>query len=285
MQETLMVGSLIGILALSLFLLERLIPLRRAKRPLVGRLLVNLTFAAVAFVTVSLIVRPAAEVSLGWTRQQAFGLAQFEALPAVLRPFLAFLLMDLTFYWWHRANHRIPLLWRFHNVHHLDPDLDVSTAFRFHFGELAFSSAFRVAQIGLIGPSLGGYLLYETVFQAGTLFHHSNIRLPIRAERLLVRLVVTPRMHGIHHCQVREETNSNYATVFSFWDRLHRTLGLNVPQGAINIGVPGYAGKRDNALVSALLFPFRTQRDYWLRADGTVPERKGINQEKKHLVS
>ena len=284
MQETLMVGAVIGAFTLSLFLLEIFIPLRRVKRPLLGRLIVNLSFATVAFVTVSLTVRPAAEAVLGWTGHSGFGLAQLTAIPPVVRPFLAFLLMDLTFYWWHRANHRIPLLWRFHNIHHLDPDLDVSTAFRFHFGELAFSSAFRVAQIGLIGPSLGSYLLYEAVFQAGTLFHHSNMRLPIRAERLLVKFVVTPRMHGIHHSQVPEETNSNYATVFSFWDRLHRTLRLNIPQGEINIGIPGYTEDRDNALVSALLAPFRDQRDYWRRADGTVPVRSGVVEETSHLA-
>lgn len=284
MQAALMAGAVIGAFALSLFLLEIFIPLRRVKRPLLGRLIVNLSFAAVAFVTVSLTVRPAAEAVLGWTGHSGFGLAQLTAIPPAARPFLAFLLMDLTFYWWHRTNHRIPLLWRFHNVHHLDPDLDVSTAFRFHFGELAFSSAFRVAQIGLIGPSLGTYLLYEAVFQAGTLFQHSNLRLPIGSERLLVRLLVTPRMHGIHHSQVPRETNSNYATVFSFWDRLHRTLRLNIPQSEIDIGIPGYAGDRDNSLGNTLLAPFRTQRDYWIRADGTVPVRSGTAEDKSSLA-
>jgi len=283
MQDTLIAGAVIGAFALSLFLLERFFPLRRVKRSLLGRLLVNLTFAAVAFVTVSFTVRPAAEATLGWTGQHAFGLAQLPAIPSAVRPILAFLLMDLTFYWWHRANHRIPLLWRFHNVHHIDPDLDVSTAFRFHFGELAFSSAFRVAQIGLVGPSLGSYLLYETVFQAGTLFHHSNLRLPIRSERLLVRFFVTPRMHGIHHSQVKEETNSNYGTVLSFWDRLHRSLRLNIPQGEIDIGIPGYAGERDNSLGSALLAPFQPQRECWCRLDGTVPLRSGAAQDKSRL--
>jgi sterol desaturase/sphingolipid hydroxylase (fatty acid hydroxylase superfamily) len=284
MRETLIAGAVIGAFALLLFLSERFIPLRRVKRPLLGRLTVNLSFAAVAFVTVSLTVRPAAEAMLGWTGHSGFGLAQLAAIPSVLRPLLAFLLMDLTFYWWHRANHRIPLLWRFHNVHHLDPDMDVSTAFRFHFGELAFSSAFRVAQIGLIGPSLGSYLFYEAVFQAGTLFQHSNLRLPIGSERLLVRLLVTPRMHGIHHSQVPGETNSNYATLFSFWDRLHRTLRLNIPQGEIDIGIPGYAGDRDNSLGNALLTPFRAQREYWRGTDGIVPARGAAAEDKSCLA-
>jgi sterol desaturase/sphingolipid hydroxylase (fatty acid hydroxylase superfamily) len=284
MKASLLWGVAVGTFALSLFVLERLFPLRRASRPLTNRLLVNLTFAAVAFVTVSLTVRPAAQATLGWTGESGFGLARLGAIPPLLQPILAFFLMDLTFYWWHRANHLIPVLWRFHNIHHLDPDLDLSTAFRFHFGELAFSSAFRVVQIALIGPSLGSLLLYETVFQAGTLFHHSNLRLPIPLERRLVRLIVTPRMHGIHHSQVRGETNSNYATVFSFWDRLHRTLVLNVPQDAIDIGIPGYAGERDNSLGQALLAPFRAQRNYWLRADGSLPVRTATEGAKKQLA-
>jgi len=277
MRETLSVGAAIGAFALLLFLLERLFPLRRAKRPLAGRLLVNLSYAVLAFATVALTVRPAAEAMLGWTGRQSFGLLQMSWVPGAVRPLLAFLLLDLTFYWWHRANHRISLLWRFHNVHHIDPDLDVSTAFRFHFGELAFSSAFRVAQIGLIAPSPWAYGIYELVFQAGTLFHHSNVRLPVRAERLLNRLLVTPRMHGIHHSQVREETNSNYGTVFPWWDRLHRTLGLNIPQGAIEIGIPAYADAGDNRLGNTLATPFRRQRRYWRRDDGTMPQRESAD--------
>lgn len=271
MKNLLFLSATIAVLALGLFLLERIFPLRRAKRPLGGRLLVNLTFAALAFATVFFTVRPAAEAMIGWTEQNSFGLLRLPAFPAAIRPVLAFLLMDLSFYWWHQANHRVPLLWRFHNAHHIDPDLDVSTAVRFHFGEIAFSSAFRVAQIGLIAPSPWVYAAYELVFQANTFFHHSNVRLPIRIERLLNRVLVTPRMHGIHHSQVKDETYSNFSSVFPWWDRLHRTLRLNVPQGAIRIGVPAYATAGDNRLWSALVMPFHKQRDYWRDPDMPTP--------------
>jgi sterol desaturase/sphingolipid hydroxylase (fatty acid hydroxylase superfamily) len=267
-------GAVIGGIASLLFLLERFIPLRRAKRPLAGRLFVNLVFALLAFATVTLAVRPAAVAVLGWTGRASFGLLHLPALPEAVRPVLAFMMMDLTFYWWHRANHSFPLLWRFHNVHHIDPDMDVTTAFRFHFGELVFSSAFRVVQIGLIAPSPLAYAAYELVFQAGTLFHHSNVRLPIRCERLLNRVLVTPRMHGIHHSQVREETNSNYSTVFPWWDRLHRTLRLNIPQAEVEIGIPAYARLEDNRLRSALAIPFRKQHSYWHREDGSMAARE-----------
>src|SRR5207249_6780386 len=215
----------------------------------------------------------AATAALSWATQKPFGLVHLLALPSALQFIAAFLLMDLTFYWWHLANHRIGFLWRFHNVHHIDPDLDVSTGFRFHFGEVAMSAVFRVAQVAVIGISAPAFAVYELVFQANTLFHHSNLRLPIRVERWLNKVLVTPRMHGIHHSQIRREADSNFGVVFPWWDRLHRTLGLNIPQARIVIGVPAYSEPEDNQFVNAVLTPFRAQRDYWRRDDGAVPER------------
>jgi sterol desaturase/sphingolipid hydroxylase (fatty acid hydroxylase superfamily) len=249
----------------TLFGLEQLSPLRRRRRPLLGRLLLNFGLSTLSFLTALALVRPAAIAALHWTSSAPFGLVHLVPMPPAARLLLSFLLMDLTFYWWHVANHRIPFLWRFHNVHHIDPDLDVSTAFRFHFGEVAFSAAFRAVQVGLIGLSAGAFAFYEVVFQVSTLFHHSNLRLPERLERRLNALLVTPRMHGIHHSDVREHTNSNYSVVLSCWDRLHRTLGLDVPQSQIVIGVPAYSDAKDNTPLNALLLPFRPQRDYWRR--------------------
>jgi sterol desaturase/sphingolipid hydroxylase (fatty acid hydroxylase superfamily) len=117
------------------------------------------------------------------------------------------------------------------------------------------------------------YAAYEAAFQLNTLFHHSNARLPLRLERALNRLLVTPRMHGIHHSQVRRETDSNFSVVLPWWDRLHGTLRLNVPQAAIAIGVPAYTLADDHRLWPALTLPFRRQRDYWRRPDGTAVER------------
>lgn len=190
---------------------------------------------------------------------------------------VGFLLMDLTFYYWHLVNHRIPLLWRFHNVHHIDPDLDVSTSFRFHFVEITYSAVFRIIQVLLIRACPLTYAIYETVFAIETMFHHSNVRLPFGLERWLNRLIVTPRMHGIHHSAVREETNYNYGVIFPWWDRLHRTLVLNVPQHSIRIGVPGYLEPEDNRFWNLLRMPFVRQKDYWRFSDGSTPKS---NQDK-----
>jgi len=262
-----------------LFVLERLFPLRRRMRELGARLLVNFSISALAFFVAAFLVRPAAQATLHWANAKPFGLIHLVPLPTPLAFVISFLLMDLAFYYWHIANHRIPFLWRFHNVHHIDPDLDVSTGFRFHFGEVTMSVVFRVVQVSLIGLSGWAFAVYELVFQANTLFHHSNLRLPIRFERMLNKVLVTPRMHGIHHSQVQRENNSNYGVVFPLWDLLHRTLGLNIPQAEIAIGIAGYSLRDDNELRNALLMPFRKQRDYWRRPDGSVVERAGLESQ------
>lgn len=261
-----------GMLA-AFFIAERFFPLRRTRAPLLLRLFINVAVSGLAFVTAMTVVRPSALGALAWTSRESFGLMHLVPAQAWARFVVGFLLLDLSFYYWHVINHKVPFLWRFHNVHHIDPELDVSTGFRFHFGEVLMSTVFRVAQVSLTGVSFATFAAYELVFQANTLFHHSNVRLPIRVERLLNRVLVTPRMHGVHHSQVRGETDSNFGVVFRWWDALHRTIRLNIPQSRIEIGVAGYSRPEDNRLWHALTLPFRTQRDYWRKDDGTIPDR------------
>lgn len=245
------------------FALEQLFPLRRTTTALVGRVILNFIISGLAFAVAWVLVKPAALHTLNLAADNSFGLLHVMPMPAWIQWVLAFLLLDLSFYYWHVLNHRVPFLWRFHNVHHFDPDLDVSTGFRFHFGEVAMSAVFRVAQVALIGPTLEQFLAYELVFQLHTLFEHSNWRLPKKLDDALRLVVVTPRMHGIHHSQYRDETNSNYSVVFSFWDRLHKTLCVNVPQEKIVVGVPGYSSAENNRVWPALAAPFRKQKEYW----------------------
>ena len=264
-MNTVALIAFLGTLYLAFFVVERAWPLRRRKAPLPWRLLVNITITVLAFAAAAMVVKPVSDWSLEWTGMTGFGLMASLGLPAAIEFALTFLLLDLSFYYWHLANHRVRWLWRIHVVHHVDPDLDVSTAFRFHFAEVALSAGFRLLQITLLGPALGTYAIYEAAFQACTLFHHSNIRLPQRAERGINAAIVTPRMHGIHHSQVSEETNSNFGIVFTWWDRLHRTLRLDVPQETVVIGIPGYSRPEDNRTIRLLSLPFLRQRDYWGR--------------------
>ena len=196
----------------------------------------------------------------------------------------AVVLMDYTLYLWHVVTHRVPFLWRFHVAHHVDLDLDASTALRFHFGELGLSTLWRAAQVSLIGVSPLSLSVWQTFLMLSILFHHSNVRLPFEVERRLTRLIVTPRMHGIHHSIIREETNSNWSSGLTLWDWLHGTLRLNVLQEEIVIGVPAYRVPREVELIEVLKLPFSEQRPTWdLPGDGQ-PARDSLAGATHHLL-
>jgi len=247
----------------ALFVLERVFPLRTPKARLANRIVVNVGLGALALVTAALVVKPIAAAAWDVGNNYPLGILNWMPLPVVVEAVLTFLLFDLSFYYWHRANHSVPVLWRLHVVHHLDPDLDVTTTFRFHLGEVALSAGFRAVQILLIGGPIWAAIVYELAFQLNTAFQHSNLRLPIRVERWLNLVIVTPRMHGIHHSKMKHENNANWSSVFSFWDRLHGSLRLDIPQSLIDIGIPGYSRPTDNRLWHALVMTFRAQREYW----------------------
>ena len=199
------------------------------------------------------------------------GLLRHLKLPPFLHHLFTFLILDYGNYRWHRLNHSSPFLWKFHQVHHSDLDLDVSTALRFHIGEMLASVFYRAAWIIGTGAAPATILFYEVIFEAATGFHHSNLRLAEKQDKALSHLIVTPRMHGIHHSIVKEETDSNFCIIFSFWDRLHRTLRLDIPQEKINIGVP-YIRHHQNApeLLRMAAYPLPE----WRLPDGQVPVRK-----------
>jgi len=106
------------------------------------------------------------------------------------------------------------------------------------------------------------YLVYEAAYQAANMFQHANLRLPLLLERALNKILVTPRMHGIHHSVVSEEVGSNFSVVFRWWDAMHRTLRLNVPQRDIIIGVPGYLSPEHNRLWPLVVLPLRFSKNY-----------------------
>jgi sterol desaturase/sphingolipid hydroxylase (fatty acid hydroxylase superfamily) len=161
-------------------------------------------------------------------------------------------------------------------VHHTDLDLDVSTAGRFHFAEYVLSVGYRAAQVMVIGASPATVAISETCVMIAAEFHHSNVRLPLEFERRLNTLVVTPRMHGIHHSIIERESNSNFATVLTLWDVAHGTLKLNVPQQEIMIGLAAHRDASQLTLTKLLALPFGPQKDAWALPDGSRPERKAL---------
>jgi sterol desaturase/sphingolipid hydroxylase (fatty acid hydroxylase superfamily) len=168
---------------------------------------------------------------------------------------LAVLALDLWTYWWHRANHRISFLWRFHRMHHSDPAMDVTTATRFHLGEIALSTVARLGIIPLVGIPLHVIVGYELILLLSTQFHHSNIALPAGIDRILRALIVSPNMHRVHHSIERVETDSNYSSVLSIWDRLFRSYQAKPDYRQIRFGVEGFSGDWSQNFVGLMLTP------------------------------
>jgi sterol desaturase/sphingolipid hydroxylase (fatty acid hydroxylase superfamily) len=166
------------------------------------------------------------------------------------------LVLDLWIYWWHRANHELPLLWRFHQVHHLDELLDTTSAVRFHFGEVVLSALARALVIILLDLSLLAVIVFEALILTGAIFHHSAARIPARLERALASVIVTPSIHWVHHHAIRADTDSNYGTIFSFWDGLFRSRSATARFAGMKIGVERM---RDRPLLRLLAAPFGAQ--------------------------
>lgn len=235
-------------------------PLRRGRESKLRRDARNLAVAGTAALALHVAERPVAERLTALVERRRMGLVKQFALPRALETALAVLLLDYTLYAWHVLTHRVPLLWRFHLVHHADLDLDASTALRFHFGELFISVAWRAAQVLAIGVSPQSLALWQRLLFVSILFHHSNVRLPVELERRLGKLIVTPHMHGIHHSILRAERDANWSSGLALWDRLHGTLRLDVPQAEIEIGLPLYRAPGELGLFEILKLPFDAER-------------------------
>src|ERR1700722_1684915 len=267
---------------LTLAFLERRRPLRRTVEPGLPRTGRNLAIATIGLIAVNLAETPIVARAAAMVERRGWGLVKWFRLPLWLEVCAAVVLMDYTLYLWHVLTHRVPALWRFHAVHHADLDLDASTAVRFHFGELTLAAPWRVAQILAIGTSPLALSIWQTGLLASILFHHSNLELPLDVERRLSRLIVTPRMHGIHHSVLHGETEANWSSGLSVWDSLHRTLRLNVPQSGITIGVSGLQRTEDVGLTRMLALPFDT--DGPLPGDSGRPERPDSGEPRTLLM-
>jgi len=169
---------------------------------------------------------------------------------------LALIFLDGVTYGWHRAYHRVGVMWRMHRVHHSDLDLDVTSSGRFHLTEMLLSAVFRIAVIGLFGATMTSLVVFEVVLGLLNQIEHSNIHIPEPWETRLRSVFVTPDMHRIHHSEVLAHTNSNYGTIFSWWDRLFGTYVFGPDQQALRIGLPEYAHREDVTLGKVLVMPF-----------------------------
>lgn len=235
-------GVSVAVLAL-LWLLEAWVPLFTDRPRRLRHAARNVVVAGPNLLVISLGFSTAAAGVAAWAQAAHFGLLHQWSAPLGVTTAAALLLFDGWMYLWHRANHLIPFLWRFHRMHHSDPDVDVTTALRFHVGEIAFSSGLRLGVIPLLGLQLWQVILYETILLPVIAFHHSNVALPERWDRRLRLAIVSPNMHRVHHSEWQPETDSNYSSIFSWWDRLGRSFRLRPDVESLHYGLREFDGE------------------------------------------
>ena len=228
----------------------------------------NVTLGLVnALVVAAIFVHLWANVSQ-WSTANGIGLLHLYPLEGWQRVMAAILLLDLWTYWWHRLNHRIPFLWRFHKVHHSDPRMDVTTANRFHLGEIVISSLLRLGVIPLFGVTLGELAFFETLMFTNTQIHHANIRFEKKIDRLMRLILTSPAMHKVHHSTWQPETDSNYTALLSIWDRIFRSYRLNPDPANIAFGLDDTNHPKQQTLAGLLKMPADKLSDRPRRAGG-----------------
>lgn len=222
-------------------LLETLAPARPWQGDRLRRLGFHAGVAVLNTVLVRVFVYVPFLVFSVYVDEEGWGISRLLGLTGWGEILLAIVVLDFFDYLWHRANHRVSFLWRFHKAHHADTGMDVTTALRFHPGELLISALVKAAWIAIWGPLVVAWFLFEALVSLCAQFHHSNIDFPDGVERWLSRIVVTPRFHAAHHAVDRRYGDANFSTIFSIWDRLFGTWAEPAPGGATT-RAPGALG-------------------------------------------
>lgn len=190
--------------------------------------------------------------------QNGWGLFNQFDLPLWLMVVVTVLIFDFAIWAQHLITHKIPILWRFHRVHHSDRDIDVTTAIRFHPVEIAFSMLLKIGLVYLLGPPALGIILFEIILNGTAMFNHANIKLPLWLDAIVRQVLVTPDMHRVHHSDIRGEHDSNYGFALSIWDRMFGTYTAQPEKGHDNMTI-GLQWQDDSPskLGWSLALPFR----------------------------
>jgi sterol desaturase/sphingolipid hydroxylase (fatty acid hydroxylase superfamily) len=238
-------------------------PRRQLSVPRFRRWFANITLSVVNSMFIRLLVPFAGVVAALWAQENGIGLFNQLGWPVWLELALFVLLFDLTIYWQHRIFHMVPILWRFHRVHHTDADYDLTTGSRFHPVSILISALLKIGLVVLMGASAVAILVAEILLNLTSMFNHSNIQLPPKADSLLRKVVVTPDMHRIHHSQDNVEHNRNFGFNFSFWDRLFGSYRQDAreDQKYMDIGIIGFEGSDTYSLIPLILQPFRNGKN------------------------
>lgn len=244
-------GGLVFFLAL-----ELMIPYRASSVSKLKRWANNLSLTLFNSLILNAVFSSAVVGTAIYVQTQKIGVLNIVDMPVWSKLLITLVFMDFILYVWHLLNHEMPFLWRFHRVHHSDMNMDVSTATRFHIGELVISAVIKISLIYFLGASPMGVLIFESTLVLCAQFHHSSLKVPGWFEKMWWALFVPPSMHRIHHSVVIRERDSNYGTIFSVWDRFLGTLTKGIDQERIRIGVGAYRKFQKLNFHQLLVMPF-----------------------------
>ena len=241
--------------------LEALAPRRARSQPRSARWFTNLSIVVLDTLALRALAIALPLLAIGAAVDAGrMGWGLFNALdwPLWLEVVLAILILDLAIWAQHLVTHKVPILWRFHRVHHADRDFDVTTALRFHPVEILASMMLKIGLVYLLGPAALAVLLFEIILNGTAMFNHSNLRLPLWLDRAVRLVLVTPDMHRVHHSIHRHEHDSNYGFALSVWDRIFRTYRPKPEAGhdLMTVGLE-WQDERPSRLGWALMLPFR----------------------------
>jgi sterol desaturase/sphingolipid hydroxylase (fatty acid hydroxylase superfamily) len=254
-EAILRLTAFVGVFA-ALVVWELRAPARRLVLPRWSRWRANLGLAAVNALVVRVALPGSAVAFAAFSSGEGWGLFCRLSAPAWVPALAGVVLLDLVVYLQHVLFHSVPALMRLHEVHHADPDFDLTTGIRFHPIEIAISMAIKLSTIAALGIPAAAVLVFEVLLNASAMFNHANASLPARLEPWVRRLLVTPDMHRIHHSVVEAERNSNYGFFLSWWDRLLGTY-TPAPCGELEIGLKQWREPHAIATLHGLLrMPF-----------------------------
>jgi sterol desaturase/sphingolipid hydroxylase (fatty acid hydroxylase superfamily) len=246
----------LGVLA-AMAIWEMAAPRRRREIPRLLRWSNNLALLVVDTILVRLTF-PIVAVGLALlAEQRGWGFFNTFALPRWFAVLASVIVLDLVIYLQHVMFHAVPALWRLHRMHHADLDFDVTTGLRFHPVEILLSMGLKLAVVAALGPPAIAVLIFEVLLNATAMFNHSNVSIPLKLDRLLRWIVVTPDMHRVHHSIRPAETNSNFGFNLPWWDRLLGTYRPQPKEGhdAMTIGIEQFRYRRDLWLDRMLIQP------------------------------
>lgn len=237
--------------------LEWLSPRRVLTASKVRRWFNNLSLLALNPVLVRILF-PVVPVTMAfWTAKNGWGLLNYYHLPEWLAVMLSIIALDFIIYLQHVVFHTIPLFWRLHMVHHADLDIDVTTGLRFHPVEIVLSMIIKLLTIGVLGAPPLAVLVFEVLLNGTSMFSHSNVFIPLHADRVIRFFLVTPDMHRVHHSVILRETNTNFGFNLSWWDRLFGTYQEEPSEGheGMTIGLGYFRDPERLSLPWLLIMP------------------------------